>query len=338
MNNLFINAKTIGDLYEVFTSNLDLSFETATDAELERLAIVFESNVQPVDMVDVPLDENGFNYVRDFIISKVETFINEEIQEEEAMNKNTVKSNVDLAVEEMMGKFAQAKENIKVNADETKEEYIEKVDASLNIMKGALATTLNVLDDVLGYSVLKSSIIDIMEAGTDGKSSKKDLFKMARKCRELIDQEIKNLEFWADEESLKKAVQLKSLVEDERGKSVFESFATGCIYIAKKVTRKLRQWFKVDEEKSILGAICRSIAGFANVLRAGVQIIWSAGKFAVSFVVAGVVKFVDWIVSAIKTTVAKIKEWSSKKNETLSENDEEEDIAEEIEIADAELA
>lgn len=238
----------------------------------------------------------------------------------------TVKENMSAAVEEMVGKFAEAKENIKVNAGETKEEYFDKVDDSLNVMKGALGNVLGTLDGVLGYTVLKNSIIDIMEAGSDGKTSGKSLFKMARRCRELIEEEIENLEFWGDEESLKKAVQLKALTEGARGKSIFEAFVSGCIWIAKKVTRKLRAWFHVDDEKSVMGNICRSIAGFAGILRAGIKLVWNTAKFAVSFVVAGVIKVADFIYRAIKTLVVKIKEFAVEKYEHLTNKDIEDDF------------
>ena len=248
----------------------------------------------------------------------------------------TVKENMVGAVEEMMGKFAEAKENIKVNAGETKEEYFDKVDDSLNVMKGALGNVLGTLDGVLGYTVLKNSIIDIMEAGSDGKTSGKSLFKMARRCRELIEEEIENLEFWGDEESLKKAVQLKALTEGVRGKSIFEAFVSGCIWIAKKVTRKLRAWFHVDDEKSVMGGICRSIAGFAGILRAGIKLVWNTTKFAVSFVVAGVIKVADFVFRTISTLVSNIKTFVVDKYNKLTNKDIEDDFEDDY-FADEEL-
>lgn len=240
---------------------------------------------------------------------------------EEVKMEGTIKDNVKVAVEEMMEKFVEAKEHIKVEAGQTKEEYIEKVDDSLNVMKGAFGNVLNVLDSVLGYTVLKDSILEIMEAGTTGKSSKKDLWRMAEKCRKLIEEEIDNLEYWGDADSLKKAVQLKALAGDCRGKSIFEAFVSGCIWIAKKVTRKLRQWFKVDDEKSVLGAICRAIGGFARILRAGVVFVWNTVKFAASFVVAGAIKLVDFVCRTIMTLVSGIKEWAAAKLQKVTEDD-----------------
>lgn len=271
-------------------------------------------------------------------LSEIETIMEDDDEEdfttvnnnsnnkEEKVMMGTVRGNMDAAVEEMKERFAEAKENIKVNAGETKEEYFERVDDSLNVMKGALGNVLNVLDETLGYTVLKHSIIDIMETGSDGKTSAKSLFKMAKRCRELIEEEIENLEFWGDEESLKKATQLKALTEGVRGKSIFEAFASGCIWIAKKVTRKLRVWFHVDDEKSVIGNICRSISGFASILRAGVELVWSTTKFAVSFVIAGAIKIASFVFNAIKSLVVTIKNYASEKFAKCTEDDVEDDF------------
>ena len=304
------------------------------------------------DCLDIPTDiKDEASYLKALV--ELETIIKEEsdmvennvVEEVTVENTNnnkeekvmrTVKENMNAAVEEMVGKFAEAKENIKVNAGETKEEYFDKVDDSLNVMKGALSNVLGILDGVLGYTVLKNSIIDMMEAGSDGKTSGKSLFKMARRCRELIEEEIENLEFWGDEESLKKAVQLKALTEGVRGKSIFEAFVSGCIWIAKKVTRKLRAWFHVDDEKSVMGSICRSIAGFAGILRAGVKLVWNTAKFAVSFVVAGVIKVADFVFRAIRTLVSNIKAFAVEKYEHLTNKDIEDDFEDDY-FADEEL-
>lgn len=259
------------------------------------------------------------------------------MMEDEDMNQ-TNKSAVEAAVEEMMGKFVAAKENIKINVGETKDEYIDKVDDSIDVMKGALGTTLNVLDDVLGYSVLKDSILDVLETGQT-ETSKKDLFRMAKRCRELIELEIENLEYWGDEESLLKAIQLKPLVEGERGKSIFEAFATGIVWIVKKVARKLRKWFNVDEEKTLFKNIIRGIGEFAKVIGAGVKIVWNATKFAVSFVIAGAIKFGNFIVGVVKSIVEKIKGWFAAKSEKFTNKDvtedKEDDVAVTVEVVNA---
>lgn len=314
---------SVASKYAEYISAIEVCVEDCldipTDIKDEASYLVALAELESIIKEESDMENNNV------VVEKVTVETNN-INNKEEKVMETVKENMVGAVEEMMGKFAEAKENIKVNAGETKEEYFDKVDDSLNVMKGALGNVLGTLDGVLGYTVLKNSIIDMMEAGSDGKTSGKSLFKMARRCRELIEEEIENLEFWGDEESLKKAIQLKALTEGARGKSIFEAFVSGCIWIAKKVTRKLRAWFHVDDEKSVMGSICRSVAGFAGILRAGIKLVWNTAKFAVSFIVAGVIKVADFIYRAIKTLVVKIKEFAVEKYEQLTNKDIEDDF------------
>ena len=229
------------------------------------------------------------------------------------------------AVEEMVGKFTEAKENIKVGAGETKEEYFNKVDDSLNVVKGAFAGVLGKIDSLLGYSVLKDDILEIIEAGCNEKTSKKDLFRMSAKCREIIEKKIAKVELLGDPE---KAATLKELIGNIEEESIFIMFFSTMRWIAKKIARKLRKWFQVDEEKSIIGSICRSIGGFASILRAGAKVVWNTVKFAVSFVVAGVIKIADFIYRAAMIVIGKIKEFVIAKYEKLTQADFEDDFEE----------
>lgn len=347
MNNIFNSCKTIGDLYNVFAYNPDLTFETATDAELNRLADVFEANVAPADMVDTPLGETEFNHIRNFVITKVNGVIEdietempeteENNNKEEKVMAGTVKENINLAVEEMVGKFTSAKENIKVGAGETREEYFEKVDDSLNVVTGAFGTALSVLDNFFGFTSLKADILDIYHAG-ERANGKKDIFKMAKKCRERVDAEIEEINELSDLGLMdeEEAVKLKDVLEELKGSNIFKKFAVTLTFFVKKIARKLRKWFQVDEEKSVVGAICRSVAGVAEVIKAGLKIVWDTAKFAVSFIVAGIMLVAAPIIRAIKSLVEKIKDWVNKKLNKAKETEEEEDeeffeIEEEIE-------
>ena len=242
-------------------------------------------------------------------------------KEEKVMR--TVKENMNAAVEEMVGKFAEAKENIKVNAGETKDEYFDRVDDSLNVVKGAFGDVLGKVDSLLGFTVLKDKVLAVIEAGCNENTSKKDLFKMARKCREIIEEDIEEIELIGNPDD---AETLKELLGSVKGESIFKMFFSTMIWIGKKVARKLRAWFHVDDEKSVISSICKSIAGFVGILRAGVKLVWNTTKFAVSFVVAGVIKVADFIYRAIKTLVVKIKEFAVEKYEYLTNKDIEDDF------------
>lgn len=249
---------------------------------------------------------------------------NKNEMEETIMNTNTTNNkeekvmiNMNAATQEMMAKLNQAKENIKVNAGETAEEYIERVDDSLNVVKGAFGSVLDVVDTALGFSAFKESILEIIEAGQTG-TSKHDLFAMAKDCREKTDKYIQKLIKLGNPD---KAQKLKELFEDMQGESIFTKFFSTVYWMGKKIARKLRKWFQVDEEKTVIGAICRSLAGFAGVLRAGAKLVWNTAKFAVSFIAAGVIAIADIIVKAIMTVVSKIKEWGAKKLQSLDDDD-----------------
>ena len=242
-------------------------------------------------------------------------------KEEKVMR--TVKENMGAAVEEMVGKFAEAKENIKVNAGETKDEYFNRVDDSLNIVKGAFGDVLGKVDSLLGFTVLKDKVLAVIEAGCNENTSKKDLFKMARKCREIIENDIEEIELIGNPDD---AETLKELLGSVKDDSIFKMFFSTMVWIGKKVARKLRTWFHVDDEKSVIGSICRSISGFVGILRAGAKIVWNTTKFAVSFLVAGVIKVADFIYRTIKTLVIKIKAFVVDKYNKLTNKDVEEDI------------
>lgn len=246
--------------------------------------------------------------------------VNEKEMEGMMSKVNEVKGSMEEAVADMMNKFVEAKENIKVGAGMTKDEYVDKVDDSLNVMKGAFGSVINTLDNITGCSVLKDSILKIMEADAD-----KDLFVMARKCRELIDEEIEFLEDCGNEVYFKKAVQLRALTEGARGKSIFEAFVSGCIWIGKKAASKLK-----IKEDSILAGVAKAISGFASILRAGVKLVWNTAKFAVSFVVAGVIKVADFVYRTIRTIVTKIKDFAVEKYERFTNKDFVDDLEEDL--------
>ena len=275
------------------------------------------------DCLDIPTDiKDEASYLK--ALSELESII----KEEERVMMGTVKESMVNAVEEMMGKCKEAKDNIKINAGETKEEYFNKVDDSLNVVKGAFGDVLGKIDSLLGFTELKDDILEIIEAGCNENTSKKDLFKMARKCREIIEDTIEDIEMFGDPD---KAATLKELLGSVKDESIFKMFFSTMIWIGKKVARKLRIWFHVDDEKSVIGSICRSISGFVGILRAGAKIVWNTTKFAVSFLVAGVIKVADFIYRAIKTLVVKIKEFVVDKYNKFTNKDIEDDFEDYIE-------
>lgn len=251
------------------------------------------------------------------------------IKEDTIMMNNPTNQNMEMAMEEMQKK-AGIGELLKETKDavihgviskthKTKEQYVQQVDESANVVKGAMVVTLDKMSAVLGYNALKESILGIIEAGTC--NGKTDLFAMAEECRKRIDLEVETLLAWGSEEDFRKAAQLKALSKDQRGKSIFEALVSMLIWIAKWVAKTLRKWFQVDNEKSIIGALCRALSGFAAVVREGVKLVWHTAKFGVSFVIAGAIKLGVWIINTFKTFCEGIKGWFNKKNEMIDDEE-----------------
>lgn len=197
--------------------------------------------------------------------------------------------------------------NIINDANITKERYIDETDEDFNNIKDSFVSVLNSIGEITGLSTFVDAINTIIEAGTDGKTSKKDLFKMAEKCSECIEEEIEFIKECGDEEDLKRVLTLKSSIENGRGKNIFEMFAAVCVWIANKITAKFASWGAKGQEKNVFSTICRSIAKVVSLLRSGVTIVFKTGKFIASFVVAGIIKIGDIIFRAIRSLYNNIK-------------------------------
>lgn len=233
--------------------------------------------------------------------------------------------NMNEAVKKIMSSFEDAKDDIRINDGETVEESINKADEALNKLKGGLSEIINGIDQALGLSLLKNSLLTILEASNEATSAS-SLNKMADKCRELINEEIENLEFWGNSDSIKKAAQLKALTEDERGKCVFESFASSCIYIGKKLVKRFRKWFDNTDEKSIWRTIGKGIGAIVPILRKGIKFVWNATEFAISYAVAGVLKATEYLFNAVKALALKAKNWVAVKGKKLKADTEDKKV------------
>ena len=233
--------------------------------------------------------------------------------------------NMNEAVKKIMTSFEEAKDSIRINDGETVEESINKTDDALNKLKGGLSDIIEGIDQTLGLTLLKNSLLAILEASNEATSAS-SFNKMASKCREIIDEEIENLEFWGDSESLKKAAQLKELTTDERGKCIFESFAASCIYIGKKIVKRFKKWFNNTDEKSVWRTIGKGISAIVPILRKGIKFVWNATEFVVSYTVAGVLKVTEYLFDAIKSLASKAKNWAAVKGEKLKADAEDKEV------------
>jgi hypothetical protein len=315
LRNRFENCQSLADVKNVIT-NSNVTFATLSAEELVTVKTLFKC-VMPDN--DTHIDSFDYDRVVEAIFKNEED--NKMSNMSTAQTKSEFKTNLELATEELKKKCGLAKEAIKIEANTTYNDYVGKVDGSLNIVKGAFGQILDFIDKQLGFTVLKHNILGILEAGKDVQNPEK-WGAMAKTCRKQVDDFIYKVEVLGDPEKAKK---LKELVGTINGEDIFTKFFSTIKWITRKVSRKLRKWFHMDDEKSVVGAVARSIAGFAGLLKAGLQIVWSAAGFVTSFVIAGAIQIASWIVNAVRDLVSKVKDWSSKKNEPVPPEDDDEE-------------
>lgn len=286
------------------------------------------------DCLDIPTDINDevsymealveletimVNDKEDEVMCTNETKLNEAVNEKEmiVMIENTAKEMNGEAT--AFDKVKEAVKNFKVAGRNTrktlvheagvdKEKYINDVDESFNVLKESFMNVITAIGNITGFSYLKQDIIAIIEASTDGQNSAKGFFEMARKCRELMDKEEKDILEYGNEKDIKRILTLKSLTENKRGKSIFEAFASLCIHIGNKLIEKFTSWRVEHQENKVFSAICNSVAKVANLIREGIKLVWRTAKFIASYAIAGAIKLADVAFRAIRTLYNKIKD------------------------------
>lgn len=217
------------------------------------------------------------------------------------------------------------KNNVKVVAGETREDFVNRADASVNELKDMLMGTVKYIGDVLGMTGLYNEIVAIY-------TSNRGVIKTAQSIDEAIKDRIEILQTVDPDDKLGKVAALKQVVydgdyEEEYAQSIFMSAAKTITWIAKKVVRKLRDWkiFSTDAKENILGEIGANIA---NCFRSISNFVINVGKatgslllFAGSYVIAGAIKLGCLVIRAIATVLSKIKGWIDSKLIKVTDDD-----------------
>lgn len=277
------------------------------------------------------------------------TILNNSInQNQEEINMKDVAKNL---VDEMATKVKGMAGQAKVVYDEEKDEVKSNLDDKLNSLTDTLAPALGYIDGVLGFTALKDKLCNIIFDYTDNGRSVSSYIKMARKCREAINDQIELLEMVDDEESFKKTVALRQLIgEDEDGEivtqSIFSSFAKGVVWLVKKATRYIKGCpaFSTNPESNIFGAVGAKIADFIgtvfNVAKAVVGVAGTVFKYVLSYTVAGVIKIATAVISVFKGIFDKarafiVEKFSNNEYDDIDDDDvfEDEDFSQMMEDA-----
>jgi hypothetical protein len=353
MNNRFTGVKTLGDLYLVF-SNEDVSdYDNLTEAELERVADVFEANLpNKVDMPDRPLTEAGYTLIWNVTVDTIEEFINNNIitgdeapeKEKEVKDMSSSNFNNEFSKDDLLNNMDAAKNNAANGIDNaaTPESAAGKADDSVDFVKGAFGKFLGVLDVQFGCTALKNTILSIirdsrveLEGGEKGRLA---FFAVAKNCRKAVDDYCNNVLIPLGKEQ--KAMNLKDMFNDNDGHCLFTRVFDTLWWIGNKTYEKLRKFKLKVKEGGILAHILKGVKVLAKALMKGVKIILNVVKYTASFVAASAAVIIDLIVSSIKAIVAKVKAWQEAKNagdETAAANVAE-DIKEVVETAETVIA
>lgn len=222
-------------------------------------------------------------------------------------------------------KIDRIKLNVHVIQGESLEFYVDRADASINELKDMLMGAVKYIGDVLGMTGLYNELVAIY-------TSNRGVIKTAQTIDEAVKDTIAILKDVDPDDKLGKVAALKQVVydgdnEDEYTQSIFMASAKAIVWIAKKVARKLRDWFGVEAEEKILDE-----AGFniANCFRAISNWHTNVGKASgsmISYAVGAAMTACDRFmysnldIHAIADTLKKIGKWDEIHLRKLQDDD-----------------
>ena len=224
--NRFAEVKTLGQLYNVFTSEDVLDYSNLTPEELERIADIFEANIpDKISMPDRPLTEAGYELIWNVTVETVEAFINKTTEainnknnnmEEEIMNEsinNTAATTEEVTMGEKAKAFAEASkeklaegfEYIVNNVEEVKEEVVKMANMPSDKLEDYLKDS--------GKDVL-NNIINAVKKYSKSMKDNSDLFPSLKENAIKSDNIIELIKDVLDEEELNGWGKFKAIVKE----------------------------------------------------------------------------------------------------------------------------
>lgn len=201
----------------------------------------------------------------------------------------------------------------------TAEECTQECDADINMLKAGFFNSIDTLSRLSGVTTLKFEVSRILEAGCNETTGKKELMRMAKEIRTIVDDKIETLEMcFASEKAdiLKKAFHEDCLVE---------TFIKSIVWMAGKLWRKVRKLVSYVginiNEDSIIGAVCKGVAALSHIVLAGGKVIFNVAKYTASIVGAGALLIADYVWHGICWLFAKAKAlWNKVRGMVPAEN------------------
>lgn len=221
--------------------------------------------------------------------------------------KNINEEKANDAIKQFMDTCDLIKKGTIVKKGETKEEYINRMENSIDIILTAFNNIFLSLDKLICSSI-KDDIYLYIDSGLSGKNDKKDLFKMAERCNKYIEDEIEfiiELEKDLGENFTENTIEIVTLKAingngKKYSKSIFDVFADACALIGKKLAQKFYQWFKTDKEDAIFSAIYKKLSDTANTLHKHIDFSSNAVQSSLNHVLDGITSGVIKTIETIK--------------------------------------
>ncbi len=142
---------------------------------------------------------------------------------------------------------------------------ILECEESFNIFVGALISFVDLLDSHFGYSILRGTVLGRIEQ-MDNITDIDKINRIMLSCEDIIREEIENLMFWGNEESVKKAEQLSYYVGTEDNRSVFKVFMDYVMKILQIIDEKIKFHYGRSDKGMFYRVASSCISYHANVM------------------------------------------------------------------------
>lgn len=238
---------------------------------------------------------------------------------------NQVSENFRNLMQSLMEKAATAYAEGKLTA----EECVRETDQDIDALKGAFFNTVETIGRLTGVTALRLDIARVFERGCNERTSKNDLYHMAKEIRAIVEERAEELEICFDADG---AEMLRAAFHEG---SIVEMFVKGIVWFVGKLWKKVKKLaghvgLHITED-SILGVVCKGIGGLAHLVNAGAKVVFNAAKYTVSIIGAGALLIADYIWMGICWLFMQAKAlWMKLKGMQIGAADEEEEFDEDF--------
>lgn len=222
-------------------------------------------------------------------------------------------------------KIDRIKLNVHVIQGESLEFYVDRADASINELKDMLMGAVKYIGDVIGMTGLYNELVATY-------TSNRGVIKTAQSIDKAVKRSIRMLQIVDPDDKRGRIAALKQVMydgeyEEEYTQSIFMSAAKAIVWIAKKVARKLRDWFGVEAEEKILDEAGFNIANCFRAISNWHTAVGKASGNMISYAVGAAMTACDRFmysnldIHAIADTLKKIGKWDEIHLRKLQDDD-----------------